>query len=362
MAGAIAQDVTKSRERPASGAPAREPHGEPHGDALRGAPTNGGCPLDRRIAYLPQLKEGIMGMWDIQGLQALDSLLPPVGDDCSAANDRLHLVIESQRGATISGNHIYSRESLIYPLDPSRYETLHGETLAELRMYPDPGLCWRWKWSCWHVLMAGDVDESGWAYAGVRFGSKHWGGVGTARKFVRRRVWVRLAEKISSTDACGVSGDSPRLVVDSAILTPTASRLDPFMSKLALKSSRDDSHYEGASEIEATRTRNSAASAPSSVSHSTLVTSFSHLLHEVANAPIDRIRIDKIVAYVIRSNEAALAHLNSHETLGELLDHFTFRESRMRLLARLEEKLKEIEDATSAHHKNLVALIRGLLE
>jgi hypothetical protein len=116
---------------------------------------------------------------------------------------RYEVIIENQRGATLFGSKLYSKESVLYPLDPPKYQTLTGQNLTHLSMYPEPANNWHWSWEQWHVMMINDVDEEGWIYSAVRFGSYHWAGVGKFGNFVRRRIWVRLAERSKTEDDIG---------------------------------------------------------------------------------------------------------------------------------------------------------------
>lgn len=111
---------------------------------------------------------------------------------------KYELIIENQRGATMFGSKAYSKQSVLYPLDPPKYQTLTGQNLTNIYMYPEPPANWRWSWNNWHVMMINDVDEEGWIYSAIRFGSYHWTGVGKFGNFVRRRIWVRLVERVDN--------------------------------------------------------------------------------------------------------------------------------------------------------------------
>ena len=97
------------------------------------------------------------------------------------------------------GSKFYSKESVLYPLDPPKYQTLTGKNLMKLSMYPEPASNWRWSWNHWHIMMINDVDEDGWIYSSMRFGSYHWSGVGKFGNFVRRRIWIRMVERVASS-------------------------------------------------------------------------------------------------------------------------------------------------------------------
>lgn len=108
---------------------------------------------------------------------------------------KYEVIIENQRGATLFGSKLYSKESVLYPLDPPKYQTLTGQNLSSITMYPEPANNWHWSWKQWHVMMINDVDEEGWIYSAVRFGGYHWTGVGKFGNFVRRRIWIRMSER-----------------------------------------------------------------------------------------------------------------------------------------------------------------------
>ncbi|GMM31245.1 hypothetical protein DAMA08_039900 [Martiniozyma asiatica (nom. inval.)] len=110
------------------------------------------------------------------------------------AGIQYHIIVENQRGTTLSGTHHYSPYSLIFPADPPPYELLNGIGIFNFSLYPNLSSQWVWD-SDWSVFMLGDVDEEGWVYSGLKFG-KRWSGKGGVGRFVRRRVWVRHAKKI----------------------------------------------------------------------------------------------------------------------------------------------------------------------
>lgn len=113
-------------------------------------------------------------------------------------NVKYEIIIENQRGVTLFGSKFYGKQSVLYPIDPPKYQTLTGKNLTNLAMYPEPGHDWNWRWKHWHVMMINDVDEEGWIYSAIRFGSYKWSGVGKFGNFVRRRIWVRMAERTTT--------------------------------------------------------------------------------------------------------------------------------------------------------------------
>lgn len=122
---------------------------------------------------------------------------------------KYEVIIENQRGATLFGSKLYSKESVLYPLDPPKYQTLTGQNLANLAMYPEPANNWHWSWKQWHVMMINDVDEEGWIYSAIRFGGYHWTGAGKFGNFVRRRIWIRMSERSKvDDDEEATSGES----------------------------------------------------------------------------------------------------------------------------------------------------------
>ncbi len=112
---------------------------------------------------------------------------------------KFEFIIENQRGSTILGIPMYANQFLLQPLDPPRFQTLNGKALESVLMYPLPGTNWEWAWNEWHILMLNNVDENGWTYSGTSFGSKRWNSSRYLGKFVRRRIWLRMAERNFST-------------------------------------------------------------------------------------------------------------------------------------------------------------------
>ncbi|GME80041.1 unnamed protein product [Ambrosiozyma monospora] len=117
--------------------------------------------------------------------QALSSLFSSISsDDTSAVNDsndnniKYDVLLENQRGAKLFGIPLYGSDPILTPFDPPKFETLSGLKVANMYHYPLPGKSWVWCWKSWHILMIKDVDEEGWIYARMRFGSHHWKGVG----------------------------------------------------------------------------------------------------------------------------------------------------------------------------------------
>lgn len=142
------------------------------------------------------------------------------GINSTAENMRYEIIIENQRGATLFGSKFYSKESVLYPLDPPKYQTLTGKNLMKLSMYPEPASNWRWSWNHWHIMMINDVDEDGWIYSSMRFGSYHWSGVGKFGNFVRRRIWIRMVERVASSYGDLRNGDDDSDVEETLEILP----------------------------------------------------------------------------------------------------------------------------------------------
>ncbi|ODQ80069.1 hypothetical protein BABINDRAFT_28536, partial [Babjeviella inositovora NRRL Y-12698] len=111
-------------------------------------------------------------------------------------------VVENQRGMTLFGIPMFSKHSLLEPLDPPSYQSvntnndvLQGYHRAILELYPLPDLLWDWAWDSWCILMNNDVDDQGWIYLRFFFQSSLWHGKSKLGNFVRRRIWVRLRVK-----------------------------------------------------------------------------------------------------------------------------------------------------------------------
>ncbi|QPG72781.1 hypothetical protein FOA43_000083 [Brettanomyces nanus] len=118
-------------------------------------------------------------------------------DSLSDKAARYEIIVENQRGSTLFGVPMYSKQSMFYGADPPTFQALNGCGLGNMGIYPLPGRDWRWSWDSWHVMMISDVDEDGWVYSNIRFGSKYWKGTRGFGRMVRRRVWVRMAERVT---------------------------------------------------------------------------------------------------------------------------------------------------------------------
>ncbi|KAG7191961.1 uncharacterized protein KQ657_002567 [Scheffersomyces spartinae] len=115
---------------------------------------------------------------------------------------RLELVVENQRGMKVLGIPLYSGKTLIPKMDPTNFQQLSGDNLyllGDLSQFPLSDFGWEWTWPEWYVLMASDVDEEGWVYSRLFFASKHWKGKHYMGHFIRRRVWIRLRNKVPAT-------------------------------------------------------------------------------------------------------------------------------------------------------------------
>lgn len=126
-------------------------------------------------------------------------------------NVEFEFVIENQRGMKFFGIPLFSTKSLIPLFDPPSFQLLSGKFLLEAvengnhmesvhtslaNLYPLPDLNWEWTWENWYVFMLHDVDDQGWIYLSFWFGSKHWKGKYYFGNFIRRRIWIRLRNRI----------------------------------------------------------------------------------------------------------------------------------------------------------------------
>lgn len=106
---------------------------------------------------------------------------------------------ENQRGWFAFGIPHYSHQTLLQ-FDPGAWVTPQGKDSAvniTNAQVPDPS--WEWAWKTWYVDMSGDVDEQGWQYS-LRFSSSAWHGTHPwFHCFVRRRRWLRLRVKHTTT-------------------------------------------------------------------------------------------------------------------------------------------------------------------
>ncbi|GAV27053.1 hypothetical protein PMKS-000514 [Pichia membranifaciens] len=165
--------------------------------------------MDKGITRMPQFYEADEFLKCLSQFTMENETLKDLGkmkesSDPNGKFVKYEIIIENQRGATLFGSKMFCKQSVLYPLDPPKYQALTGQNLTSLSMYPEPGNNWRWCWKKWHVIMIKDVDEEGWIYSTIRFGSYNWTGVGKFGNFVRRRIWVRMVERVHTED----KGDS----------------------------------------------------------------------------------------------------------------------------------------------------------
>ncbi|GMG40590.1 unnamed protein product [Ambrosiozyma monospora] len=152
--------------------------------------------------------------------QALSTLFSSISsDDTSAVNDsndnniKYDVLLENQRGVKLFGIPLYGSDPILTPFDPPKFETLSGLKVPNMYHYPLPGKSWVWCWKSWHILMIKDVDEEGWIYARMRFGSHHWKGVGKFGNFVRRRIWIRKRERFFPENGLPSEKFEPEILV-----------------------------------------------------------------------------------------------------------------------------------------------------
>lgn len=143
---------------------------------------------------------------DAFGPTLLESVLPHY--DAPAAKNlevTFELIIENQRGVKLCGIPMFSKNSLFPHLDPPPFQRLDGLkvvlSLGKIENYPLPDLGWRWTWHKWYVLMLDDVDDLGWVYLLIflRMWLK-WHGTYYFGDFVRRRVWVRMRQRVEDEE------------------------------------------------------------------------------------------------------------------------------------------------------------------
>lgn len=317
--------------------------------------------LDKRIGRLPQFAQcdefltclansisaHVLMNLDPEGLQVQDE----------TGKTRYEVIVENQRGTTVFGVQMYSNKSML-AWDPPKFETLDGHSLGKAGIYPLPDANWRWSWQNWHVLMINDVDEEGWIYSTTRFGSRNWKGKSGFFKFIRRRIWVRMAEKDEArsarVEAEYFHGDGPQVLV----VNPMSDGDQPWRiyrrianrwhgrkrdSKLDDKEDEEDDDID---EVQQQQEDNKSSDTP----QLDAAEQVQHFSKEIENCTIDRIRIDKTLAFLKESDDSILQYLitdfnencPSQSSMGRdtWIDHFLstlqFHESRSMLLRRLE--------------------------
>ncbi|RKP09137.1 hypothetical protein THASP1DRAFT_29059 [Thamnocephalis sphaerospora] len=93
---------------------------------------------------------------------------------------------------------------------------------------PDP--TWEWVHPAWSIDMSGDVDEEGWEYA-AQFHNARWHGpFEVFRSFVRRRRWIRLRKRKTTSDlAVGVRDRSRKPSVASTTRSMSTDRQSDWL-------------------------------------------------------------------------------------------------------------------------------------
>lgn len=345
--------------------------------------------LSTKVSHIDQIERKISRIPQFHNLQSITECLNQSNSDLcngldndlekTTSNFKYEVIIESQRGSTISGNHIYSKDSIIYPIDPPKFQTIWGDNLESLRLYPDPGLNWEWGWKNWHVLMIDDVDEEGWIYSNFRFGSKHWSGVGRLGKFVRRRIWIRLTNQIQDSNQDLLDLDenlfSP-LVIGESIISKKKSRLEPLKNFLTLKPSRVSKVSKDQLENVSMGTLTLVDSTPQSVltnivkDVSNVKVTTSSLLQDlsnyVKNAQIDRLKTQRILEFLFEANTKVLEAIISNSNLiHDLISEFIFNDSKLNFITKFQSKLDsnlEISLEKKHHLEEILKLFKSNIE
>ncbi|KAG7884506.1 hypothetical protein KL938_001633 [Ogataea parapolymorpha] len=243
---------------------------------------------------------------------------------------KYEVIIENQRGATLLGIPMYSRESLLYPLDPPKFQTLRGHAITSLNLYPLPSRSWRWSWNNWFILMIQDVDQEGWVYSKVRFGSRKWKGVGRFGNFVRRRVWVRKRELAPGADA-------------SLLHLPTTLVLD---QKHAHTNSPEIKHEIREASPEESITDNNCSNISTEIT-SDYDSQLENVLLKLDFYKIDRLKVDQILSFLFGADRQLLQYLiedqeqlDSPHLLQSLVGKLEFNESKRAFLNKYHAKLE----------------------
>lgn len=175
--------------------------------------------MDKGITRMPQFYKADEFLKCLSQFTMENETLKDLGkikesSDPNGKSVKYEIIIENQRGATLFGSKMFCKQSVLYPLDPPKYQALTGQNLTSLSMYPEPGNNWRWCWKKWHVIMIKDVDEEGWIYSTIRFGSYNWTGVGKFGNFVRRRIWVRMVERVHTENSSSSDSEEEQETIE----------------------------------------------------------------------------------------------------------------------------------------------------
>ncbi|RLV91260.1 Sporulation-specific protein 73 [Spathaspora sp. JA1] len=115
-------------------------------------------------------------------------------------------IIENERGIKIFGIPLYSQKSLLPIIDPKQFQSINKTNLniplSNIDNYPLPDYNqWKWNWDQWYLFMYKDVDPHGWMYSTALFQSdRRWRGKYYFGNSVRRRIWIRMRQRINKEE------------------------------------------------------------------------------------------------------------------------------------------------------------------
>ncbi|KAH3662383.1 hypothetical protein OGAPHI_005635 [Ogataea philodendri] len=299
--------------------------------------------IEKHLTKLPQFKDSeeffeCLAHFTDEAAELTD--LSRFEDQFTAESEshKYEVIIENQRGATMLGIPMYSKESLLYPLDPPKFQTLKGHAITSLNLYPLPSKSWKWSWNHWYILMIKDVDQEGWVYSHIRFGSRKWKGIGRFGNFVRRRVWVRKREMVPDLE-------------QYSLHLPTS---------LTLDGKHIEEEFEEQQEIIEEQPEKLQipviveSNDPSESSSTFLEYDLLSLFSKLNELKIDRLKIEEILRFLFNSTPETLSALianynGSDETswLLKMMSQLQFNQSKKTFLQKFESKLDFPSDTSS---------------
>ncbi|ODV83715.1 hypothetical protein CANARDRAFT_29705 [[Candida] arabinofermentans NRRL YB-2248] len=313
--------------------------------------------------------------------------------DAGTENCKYEVILENQRGATAFGIPLFSKKSLLFPLDPPTYQTLKGSDVNILNLYPLPGRNWAWAWDSWHVLMINDVDEEGWMYSNVRFGSRKWKGVAKFGNFVRRRVWVRLRVKTADQDLELYENVPPILIVNPMLDLPsevpspceegasvqeedTAERKNnqPHINVVIDSETCDAPDQFTQVSLDQRSVQFSDSEARSTITaintHDEVISSLSGVYNTLLQYKIDRLKVDEFTEFLFATDTDTLQFLitdynkrDMDSWLSLLLSTIEFDKSKKSFLSKFETRLNELLKAELqyADEQELLVVVSDIL-
>ncbi|CDK24871.1 unnamed protein product [Kuraishia capsulata CBS 1993] len=328
------------------------------------------------LADLCDMADAMLNMTTTQRDAAQNHLFA----DSTEMRSKFDIIVENERGAMLFGIPMYSKNTLIDPFDPPKFQNIKGHEITDIKLFALPALGWKWSWPNWYVLMISDVDDQGWIYSSIRFKSQHWKGVARFGNFVRRRIWIRMREKVPIDTVLTHEWDNDEIaptIEVGGIDSRRVRKRDRLKRKLGFYSTTADDLNESLMTEEASTVSNGSANSDED-SHQIadrlspyLAPEMSNVLedpisemddesrdpyaiiyqlrHELREMTVDRKRVDKLLESLLSFDNETLAllisdfktslELSTASFLAEFYKGILFRDSKRLFLKAFQENI-----------------------